>query len=404
VVEESWNRHLRWVEAHTPYTKEALKKFAPPKGLALVVRFHVDLKMIPLLRDLSEKLSVKLFPCHADTTDSLGWEYLERHTDISLEKDWSYASARDFLSHKEGYLCDLGGEMITDFLERGTAIRAALEGTTSGIRRIEEALVRHPLSFPILDWNQAPLKNQIHNEKMVGFSLWQTFTEVTRLSLHGKRVGVLGFGPVGRGIARTARALGGTVAVYDPSREATVNAKFEGYPCLSRKELLKSSQVLVTATGTDSALKVKDLELLCEGAFLVNAGHSESEIDPEIRNHGSLLPVLEHVEELSCPGGNTAYLLSRGRLLNLSAGFGDTINAFDITTCQLVSEAHKRLSFLGPNLPPQLSAPALFPPAVYTLGSLDEIEPADLPWMGSERPARVQNCSLQVCPGYPSRS
>ena len=126
------------------------------------------------------------------------------------------------------------------------------------------------------------------------------------------------------------------MAVYDPCKEATINARFEGYPCPTREELLQCSQVLVTATGANKALRVKDLELLSEGAFLVNAGHSEAEIDPEIRNLESRTPVIEHVEALSCPGGTTAYLLSRGRLLNLSAGFGDTINAFDITTCQLV--------------------------------------------------------------------
>ena len=46
-------------------------------------------------------------------------------------------------------------------------------------------------------------------------SAWQAFTQCTQLSLHRKNVLVVGYGPVGQGVALTARALGGTVRVAE---------------------------------------------------------------------------------------------------------------------------------------------------------------------------------------------
>jgi adenosylhomocysteinase len=237
-----------------------------------------------------------------------------------------------------------------------------MEGTTSGIRRIETELGDSPRRFPILDWNSAALKNLVHNEKMVGFSLWQTFSEVTRLSLHGMTVGVLGYGPVGRGIARSAQGLGAMVAVAD--RDPTVRklAEFDGFAALSQAELLSRSQLVVTATGKSGVLSGPDLAHLRPGAFLLNAGHGCDEIGEEIRHHPSRRTVLNHVEEIAMEGGRHCFLLARGELLNLAAGFGDTINGFDLTSAQLVQAIRyllERSESIDPYLPRDFLDPVL---------------------------------------------
>ncbi|MCA9781795.1 MAG: hypothetical protein KC800_33990, partial [Candidatus Eremiobacteraeota bacterium] len=285
------------------------------------------------IRDLAKKVELTVFPCRPETTDPEGWKYLTQGSAI-LHPAWS-ENLMDEWYQSEGnfFLCDLGGDMICWAAERGVAIQGAMEGTTSGIKAI--ASLSEKPEFRIVDWNSAPLKLEIHNEKMVGFSLWQTFTEVTRLSLHGKSVGVLGYGLVGKGIARTARALGGSVSVYDPDARRSTCASYEGFCCPGRAEVLQS-EVVVTSTGVYGALKEEDMPLFTEGAFVLNAGHSEDEIHEAIRDHSSRRKVLEHVEELNPDLGKPFFLLARGRLLNLAAGFGDTINAFDVTSAILV--------------------------------------------------------------------
>jgi adenosylhomocysteinase len=260
------------------------------------------------------------------------------------------------------FLCDLGGELICHALRRDCGVVAAMEGTTSGIRRIASEMGDSPRRFPVLDWNSAALKNLVHNEKMVGFSLWQTFSGVTRLSLHGMTVGVLGYGPVGRGIARTAQGLGARVAVADREPAARKLAEFDGFAALEKVELLSRSRLVVTATGRSGVLSGADLEHLPQGAFLLNAGHGGEEIGQEIRHHPRRRTVLAHVEEISTREGRHCFLLARGELLNLAAGFGDTINGFDLTSAQLVQAVRYLLekgSETGPYLPPDFLDPIL---------------------------------------------
>ncbi len=345
----SWEDQLDWVLRHTPLTQRALSGFPAAPEAELFMAFHIDLKMIPVIQGMARRISLKVLPCNAATVDREGWAELARTPGVELI---DYAEAFTRLSYPaEGprWICDLGGELICHALAvRGSAV-AALEGTTTGLSRIKGRLDGALPGFPVVDWNSAPLKLAVHNEKMVGFSLWQTFSEVTRLSLHGKQVGVLGFGSVGRGIARTARHLGGTVSVYDPSGSARTLASFEGFACPTREELLLHSEVLVTATGRPSALTGGDLGRLRSGAFLLNAGHGSEELAPELREHALRRTVLRHVEELTLEGGRHCYLLARGELLNLGAGFGDTINGFDLTSAQLV-QAVRYLLEDGPAL------------------------------------------------------
>lgn len=341
---------LHWIELHTPYTQAALCELPNRPDARLLVRFHLDAKMLPLLSRLAQRVPLAVFACRPDTTDRAVFEYLQTRTPAQVFPDWNPQAARDFLEPgKDAYLCDLGGEMICWAMGSGLLFKQALEGTTSGINLIRSHLDRQTLTFPVLDWNKALLKEQIHNEKMVGFSIWQTFTQVTRLSLHGKKVGVLGFGPVGRGLARTARALGGMVRVYDKAEHSTLLARFEGFETPGRGPTLAESEVLVTATGVDNALLGSDLETLPPGAILLNAGHSERELAKEIREHPSRGPFLPHIDRLPL-AGRTVYLLAGGNLLNLTAGEGDTINAFDVTTAVL-SRALRRLLSQPPPAP-----------------------------------------------------
>jgi adenosylhomocysteinase len=332
----SWDRKLSWVKSNTPQTTAAITRFPELKEVSLSVRFHLDLKMVPVIEALARKTHLQVFPCHEDTTDPDGWSYLQHHCAANLVSEWKPEFMAEHLRARPGYLCDLGGEMIVSALTSGVNVLAALEGTTSGVTRIQQTLDGGDSRFPIFDWNNARLKREIHNEKMVGFSLWQTFTEVTRLSLHGKRVTILGFGPVGRGIARTARSLGAQVQIFDPDPESVLTASFEGFSCPGRESALSQADVLVTATGAKGVLVLPDLAHLPQNALVLNAGHSADEIGLGIREHPNRSTILQHVEDITFSEGRKIRLLAQGRLLNLAAGFGDTINAFDITSAQLL--------------------------------------------------------------------
>ena len=116
-----------------------------------------------------------------------------------------------------------GGTLTARLLENAgdARISAGLEATGSGISLISGLLrAGRTLGFPVFNCDDIPIKEGLHNRYLVGLSTWHTFMERTLLSLHGRRVLVVGFGLVGQGVAEIARAFGGTVSVAekDPAR------------------------------------------------------------------------------------------------------------------------------------------------------------------------------------------
>ncbi|WP_368082905.1 hypothetical protein [Klebsiella michiganensis] len=50
-----------------------------------------------------------------------------------------------------------------------------------------------------------PVKEGLHNRHMVGLTAWHTFFQTTHLTLHEKKVLVIGYGLVGQGLRRRRR-------------------------------------------------------------------------------------------------------------------------------------------------------------------------------------------------------
>ncbi|MEZ0372497.1 MAG: phosphoglycerate dehydrogenase [Candidatus Sericytochromatia bacterium] len=93
------------------------------------------------------------------------------------------------------------------------------------------------------------------------------------LELANSRLGLLGFGRIGRAVASRAQALGMSVAAHDPELPETIFAN-AGVTRLGLNELLASSQILSLHLPlnpqTRGLLDERALELLPPGAFLIN--------------------------------------------------------------------------------------------------------------------------------------
>jgi D-3-phosphoglycerate dehydrogenase / 2-oxoglutarate reductase len=91
--------------------------------------------------------------------------------------------------------------------------------------------------------------------------------------LDGATVGLVGYGAIGRIVARVLRAFGATVLVADPyTDEATAGA--DGVRLVGLDELLRSSSVVSLharlSDETRGMIGARELDLLPEGAVLVN--------------------------------------------------------------------------------------------------------------------------------------
>lgn len=293
------------------------------RGLRVACFQHVlrdfALVALPLLRAGAR---VRVAAVNPDSTDDAAAAFLARegvevwawsrmtHAERREGLDWLLAAPADAIS-------DMGGEAIAAAAERGLAPRGALEATTSGIHRLRDL----PLPFPVFDWNGIALKDRIHNRHHVGLETWPAFSDITGLAVHGRSVLVVGFGPVGRGVALHARTLGGIVSVAEVDPVRALEAQQHGCRDVTLADGLADASIVVTATGREGVLGADELRRLRPGAIVLNVGHSDREIDVDWLDRHPHGPVRRYVERYSIDGKDV-YLLNRGSLVNLAPGAG----------------------------------------------------------------------------------
>ena len=201
-----------------------------PSGRTLACHQHITADNICIFGPLLEAgARVRVAPCNPDSTDdraaihlaSMGVEIRGRAGMSAVER----AEALAWLaSEPADALCDMGGELIVAMATAGYPAAGALEATTTGLHRLAGV----DIPFPVLDWNGIALKDLIHNRHHVGAETWPAFSAITGLALYGREIVVVGFGPVGQGVALRGRDLGANVTVVDRDPVRLVLAQHHG--------------------------------------------------------------------------------------------------------------------------------------------------------------------------------
>ncbi|TCS41774.1 adenosylhomocysteinase [Reinekea marinisedimentorum] len=327
-------KQIDWQFTHMPRTRAAVESLGDCSGKRLAACTHLDQKMITFYEGYLKKGGeLFLTTCNPTTVRDEVVEYLvERGAEACAWKDMSDAdwkfSFQKALQWKPDYICEFGGDLTTAYHESETSapLIAGLEGTGSGVSRLQKL----SLQYPVFNWDDLAAKEGLHNRHMVGLTTWQAFMERTHLSLHEKKVLVIGAGLVGQGVAASARAFGGTVSIaeIDPSRRLL--ASYDGWPMVNLEDAIGSADIVVTATGVANVVTAQHLQKLKHGAFVLNVGHVADEINTSELDKDSAIEPVPEVFEYPCANG-TFYLLSNGAMFNLTAGYGDSINAFDVS-------------------------------------------------------------------------
>ncbi|MEN8235772.1 MAG: adenosylhomocysteinase [Actinomycetota bacterium] len=290
---------------------------------------HIRLNTVPTLLPLAEAgARVRVAAVNPDSTDDVAAAMLaKRGVDV-----WGWSRMADadvqeglkwLLSEPADAASDMGGELIAGMARRGYEPIAALEATTSGLHR----LAGMEILFPVYEWNSLPLKDRLHNRHHVGLTAWPAFSAVTGLAIHGRSVLVVGFGPVGRGVALAARALGAVVSVAEVDPVRANEAQHHGCRDVPLDEGLESAAIVVTATGRENVLGPDQLCRLRSGAILVNVGHSNREIDVAWLNRQPHETVRESVDRYLIDD-REVFLVNRGSLVNLAPGAGTAMDEY----------------------------------------------------------------------------
>ena len=208
------------------------------------------------------------------------------------------------------------------------AIRGVSEHTSGG-GRIVDGLDPSCVRIPIAAVYRCRLKRDLETG-------WGTAQSVTAALLRGlgrpiagRRVGIIGFGAVGRGIARSVRTMGGHVTIADRSKEALLIARLQGFRVASIPDILAVSDVCLTATGSARVVTVDDLERCKEGIILANVSNKSNEID--LADCERLGEHARHLSQWRAPGGARFFVLGGGLQVNHVLEDGNPAELMDIS-------------------------------------------------------------------------
>jgi adenosylhomocysteinase len=349
------HRKIGWVAQHAPVMNAIFEQRLADgslRGRGIAMTIHLEAK--------TAYLAILLSEAGADVTVS-GSNPLSTQDDVCAAL--AERGVRVFATHDpseedfEGYLrstietapdliVDDGAELVSrmiihrpDLLEN---VIGASEETTTGILKLRAMSAEQILPFPVLAANDARMKHLFDNRYGTGHSSIVSLLSNTNLFLSGKAVVVMGFGWVGRGLAKYARGMGARVIVCEPDPVKLLEAYSEGYQVMNSLEAAGAGDVFLTGTGNVRVLRDEHFARMKDGVLLANAGHYDHEFDLAglAEEAVAVREVRRNVTEYEMEDGRRLHVLARGRLVNIAAADGHPVEIMDLTFAVQALAAH----------------------------------------------------------------
>jgi phosphoglycerate dehydrogenase-like enzyme len=151
----------------------------------------------------------------------------------------------------------------TDSIDLAAATAAGvIVTTTPGANR--ETVADHALAMIL-----AAVRRIVEHDASVRRGEWNRVGALTPWDLHGTTVGLVGYGEIGRAVARRLRGFGVRLLVSDPALEAA-----DGQPTVALRDLLVTADVvslhLPLMAATRGLIGAAELAIMRRGAILVN--------------------------------------------------------------------------------------------------------------------------------------
>ena len=204
-------------------------------------------------------------------------------------------------------------------------IRGVSEETTTGVHRLLEWDREGDLLFPAISVNDSVTKSKFDNRYGIRHSLVDGLNRATDVLIGGKTAYVVGYGDVGKGAVEALKGQGARVIVGEVDPITALQAAMDGHQVVPLEEVVGQVDILITATGNDKVVAVKDLLGLKHLAIVANVGHFDTEIDMaglESLEDARRIRIKPQVDEWELPNGRSIIVLSEGRLMNLGNATG----------------------------------------------------------------------------------
>ncbi|MBG1233784.1 adenosylhomocysteinase [Aestuariivirga litoralis] len=208
------------------------------------------------------------------------------------------------------------------FAKQRAAIIGVSEETTTGVHRLYELQKKGELPFPAINVNDSVTKSKFDNKYGCRESLVDAVRRGTDVMMAGKVAVVLGYGDVGKGSAASLSGSGARVVVTEVDPICALQAAMDGYDVQTLKDVVKTADIFVTATGNKDVITAEDMREMKNMAIVCNIGHFDNEIDVAGLRNFKWTNVKPQVDLVEFPKGNRIILLSQGRLVNLGNATG----------------------------------------------------------------------------------
>ena len=225
-------------------------------------------------------------------------------------------------------------------------IHGITEETTTGVHRLQEMLEKGTLKVPAINVNDAVTKSKNDNKYGCRHSLNDAIKRGTDHLMAGKKALVIGYGDVGKGSAQSLRQEGMVVKVTEIDPICAMQACMDGFEVEScykdglntgkvedtNKELLQTTDLVVTTTGNFNVCDSAILRSLKNNAVVCNIGHFDNEIDTAyMREHWEWEEIKPQVHKVYRNRAENDHLivLSEGRLVNLGNATGHPSRIMD---------------------------------------------------------------------------
>jgi adenosylhomocysteinase len=349
------HRKIDWVARHSPVLNAIFEKELADealRGRKVAMTIHLEAKTAYLALLLSEAgADVTVAGSNPlSTQDDVCAALVERGVRVyathdSADKEFERYLHQALETGPELIIDDgaeLVGRLVDAHLELVGNVIGASEETTTGILKLKAMEEEGVLPFPVLAANDARMKHLFDNRYGTGHSSLVALLANTNLFISGKSVVVMGYGWVGRGLAKYADGLGARVIVCEPDSIKLLEAYAEGYEVMNSLTAAEIGDVFLTGTGNLKVLGRAHFERMKDGALLANAGHYDHEFDLTALSKMSVSSreARKNVTEYELPDGRRLYVLARGRLVNIAAADGHPVEIMDLTFAVQALAAH----------------------------------------------------------------
>lgn len=333
------DERIDFAGTHMPVSRgiaETLRSAGTARGIRIGIAMVLEPKtaqLALLLRDAGAEVAVYAHPDEIDPEVAAAL----RARGISVDGDPSLSGVAEreaaiaFLRRGHDLLLDDGSHLIRLAHEEAllTGLRGAAEETTSGLTPLRRMAAGGLLRIPVVAVNDAPMKTAFDNRYGTGQSCVFAIADVldaAGICVRDQPAVVVGYGPVGEGVASHLRALGAAVSITETDPVRALRAAHDGYET-ERLHAVAPGALVISATGAPHTI---DAETLRAARIVAVAGGVPGEVDVDV---AGLLPVeldgtaLPHLER----EGDGALLVARGGCVNLAAAEGNPIEIMDLS-------------------------------------------------------------------------